>query len=93
MILLAELPGESREQAIMDIKLKMIFMISVLLCMFGCSLAETRSQNQAVQSENRQVYEIYQKYMQSMNAQREMSGIPPQPVKSYEDWQKSPGTD
>jgi hypothetical protein len=93
MILLAELPEESREQAIMDIKLKMIFMISVLLCMLGCSLAETRSQNRAVQSENRQVYEIYQQYMQSMNAQRQMSGIPPQPVKSYEDWQKSPGTD
>jgi hypothetical protein len=93
MILLAELRGESREQAIMGIKLKMIFLISALLGTFGCSLAETRSQNRAIQSENRQVYEIYQQYMQSMNAQREMSGIPPQPVKSYEDWQKSPGTD
>jgi hypothetical protein len=81
MILLAELPGESREQAIMDLKLKMIFMMSVLLCTFGCSLAETRSQNRAIQSENRQVYEIYQQYMQSMNAQRQMSGIPPQPIK------------
>lgn len=93
MILLAKLPGESREQATMDIKLKMIFMISLLLCTFGCSLAETRSQNRAIQSENRQVYEIYQQYMQSMNAQRQMSGVPPQPIKSYEDWQKSPGTD
>jgi hypothetical protein len=93
MILLAELPGESREQVSMDLKLKMIFMISVLLGTFGCSLAETRSQNRAIQSENRQVYEIYQQYMQSMNAQRQMSGVPPQPIKSYEDWQKSPGTD
>jgi len=73
--------------------LKMILMISLLLGPLGCSLAETRSQNQAVQSENRQVYEIYQQYMQSMNAQRQMSGVPPQPVKSYEEWQKSPGTD
>jgi hypothetical protein len=93
MILPVELPGESRDQGIMDLKLKMIFLISVLLCTFGCSLTETRSQNRAIQSENRQVYEIYQQYMQSMNAQREMSGIPPQPIKSYEDWQKSPGTD
>ena len=77
----------------MDLKLKMIFLISVLLCTFGCSLTETRSQNRAIQSENRQVYEIYQQYMQSMNAQRQMSGVPPQPIKSYEDWQKSPGTD
>jgi hypothetical protein len=93
MILLAELLGESREQAIMGIKLKMIFLISVLMGTFACSLAETRRQNRNIQSENRQVYEIYQQYMQSMNAQREMSGIPPQPVKSYEEWQQSPGTD
>ena len=77
----------------MFIKLKMIFLISVLSGTFGCALAETPSQNQATQAENRQVYEIYQKYMQSMNEERERSGIPPQPVKSYEDWQKSPGTD
>jgi hypothetical protein len=93
MILLAESPAESKEAAPMDRKLKMILMISLLLGPLGCSLAETRSQNQAVQSENRQVYEIYQQYMQSMNAQRQMSGVPPQPVKSYEEWQKSPGTD
>jgi len=77
----------------MAIKLKMIFQVSALLGSFGCSLAETRSQNRAIQAENRQVYQIYQKYMQSLNAEREMSGIPPRPIKSYEDWQKSPGTD
>ena len=77
----------------MCIKLKMVVLIIALWGTFGCVAAETRSQNQAVQAENRQVYEIYQKYLQSMNAQRAMSGIPPQPIKSYEDWQKSPGTD
>ena len=92
MILLAELPEESRGQAIMGIKLKTIFLISALLGTFGCSLAETRSQNRAIQAENRRVYEIYQKYMRSMNAEREMSGVPPHPIKSYEAWQKSPGT-
>ena len=74
----------------MCIKLKMIFLISVLSCTFGCALAGTSSQNRATQAENRQVYEIYQKYM---NEEREMSGLPPKPIRPYEDWQKSPGTD
>ena len=77
----------------MFIKLKMILLISALFYAFGCIAAAPPSQNRAIQAENRQVYEIYQQYMQSMNAQRERSGIPPQPIKSYEDWQKSPGTD
>ena len=93
MIRLVKLPEGDREHHVMFIKLKMIFLISILSCTLGCALAETPSQNRATQAENRQVYEIYQKYMQSMNAEREMSGIPPKPVKSYEDWQKSPGTD
>jgi hypothetical protein len=77
----------------MAIKLTRIFLISALWCTFGCSLAETRSQNQAIQAENRQVYQIYQKTMQSLNEQNERSGVPPKPMKSYEEWQKSPGTD
>jgi hypothetical protein len=77
----------------MAIKLKMIFLISALWCTFGCSLAETRSQNQAIEAENRQVYQIYQKYLQSLNEERELAGMPPKPIKSYEEWQKSPGTD
>jgi hypothetical protein len=93
MIRLAELPEESEEQRVMAMKLKMIFLISALGCTFGCSPAETRSQNQAIQTENRQVYQIYQKYMQSMNEERDRSGLPPNPIKSYEEWQKSPGTD
>jgi hypothetical protein len=93
MRLPAKMPGKSREQIVMAIKLKMIFLISALFFTSGCSLAETRSQNQAIQAENRQVYQIYQKYMQSLNEEREMSGLPPRPVRSYEDWQKSPRTD
>jgi len=92
MIRLMELPGGVKEQIVMFMKLKMIFLISALLCT-ACSLAETSSQNRATQAENRQLYEIYQKYMQSQNVEREMSGIPPKPIRSYEDWQKSPGTD
>lgn len=77
----------------MWIKLKMILLIGVLSCTFGCALAEPPSQNRATQAENRQVYEIYQKYMQSLNEERERSGLPLKPVRPYEDWQKSPGTD
>ena len=77
----------------MFLKLKMILLIGVLSATFGCALAETPSQNRATRAENRQVYEIYQKYMQSQNQEREMSGLPPKPIRPYEDWQKSPGTD
>ena len=77
MIRPVKLPEEDREHHVMFIKLKMILLISVLSGTFGCALAATPSQNRATQAENRQVYEIYQKYMQSMNAEREMSGIPP----------------
>ena len=76
----------------MVMKLTMNFLLTALLCS-ACSLGETSSRNRATQAENRQLYEIYQQYMQSMNAQRQMSGIPPKPIKSYEDWQQSPGTD
>jgi hypothetical protein len=93
MMRLVNLPAADREPLVMCIKLKIMLLISVLACMFGCALAEAPSQNRATQEENRQVYEIYQKYMQSLNAEREMSGLPPKPIRSYEDWQKAPGTD
>lgn len=69
--------GEAREHIVMSITLKMIVLLSALWYTFGCVAAEPRRQNRAIQAENRRVYEIYQQYMQSMNAQREMSGIPP----------------
>jgi len=76
----------------MFMKLTKILLIGALLCS-ACSLAETSSRNRATQAENRQLYEIYQQYMQSQNREREMSGIPPKPIRPYEDWQKSPGMD
>jgi hypothetical protein len=93
MLRLKELPRKPQERIVMLLKVKMVFLLSALCCTVGCAVAEIPSQNRAVQAENRQVYEIYQQYMQSMNEQRAMSGIPPQPVKPYEEWQKSPGTD
>jgi cell division protein FtsL len=92
MICLRQLPAGAKEPIVMFMKLTMIFLLSALLCS-ACSLAETSSQNRATQAENRQLYDIYQKYMQSQNQEREMSGMPPKPIRSYEDWQKAPGTD
>ncbi len=76
----------------MVMKLTMILLFAALLSS-ACSWGEASSRSRAPQAENRQLYEIYQQYMQSTNAQRQMSGIPPKPIKSYEEWQQSPGTD
>jgi hypothetical protein len=67
--------------------------MSALFCASGCGLAETRSHNQSIEAENRRVYQIYQEYMQSMNEERARSGISPKPIKPYEAWKESPGTD
>jgi hypothetical protein len=93
MMRLVKLPAGDREPNVMFIKLKIIFLAGVLSCTFGCALAGTPTQNRATQAENSQVYEIYQKYMQSLNEEREMSGLPPKPIRPYEDWRKAPGTD
>jgi hypothetical protein len=92
MIFLRKLPGGGQEHIAMVMKLKMIILISALLCT-ACSVAEIPSRNRDTQAENRQLYSIYQQYMQSQNQEREMSGVPPKPIRPYEEWQKSPGMD
>jgi hypothetical protein len=92
MIFLRKLPGGGQEHIAMVMKLKMIILISALLCT-ACSVAEIPSQNRDTQAENRQLYSIYQQYIQSQNQEREMSGVPPKPIRTYEEWQKSPGMD
>ncbi len=73
--------------------LRAILLISITLALAGCALAEVPAQNRATEQENRRVYAIYQLYMQSMNAQRQQAGISPAPIKSYEEWQRAPGTE
>jgi hypothetical protein len=73
-------------------KLAMLVWLGVALSLAGCGLAEVNARNRAVDQQNRQVYETYRLYMQSQNRQREMSGLVPLPVKSFEEWQQSPGT-
>jgi hypothetical protein len=70
-----------------------VLLVSIFFYALGCSMAETQNQNRATQAENRQLYNIYQQYMQSQNEQRAKSGVPPQPIKPYEEWRQSPGTD
>jgi hypothetical protein len=93
MMRLLKPAGETEEHIALFSKLKLVFLLSALVCASGCGLADTKRQNQDIQAENRRVYEIYQEHMRSLNEQRQMSGIPPKPVKPYEDWQQSPGTD
>lgn len=71
---------------------KVVLLISTPVALAGCALAEVPAQNRAIEQENRRVYEIYQSYMQSTNEQREQFGINPEQIKSYEEWQRSPGT-
>jgi hypothetical protein len=73
-------------------KSAMILWLGVPLATAGCGLAEINAQNRAADQQNRQVYAIYQSYMTNSNAERERAGLPPLPIKSYEAWQRSPGT-
>lgn len=70
----------------------MILWLSVTLATAGCGLSEISAQNRAADQQNRQVYAIYQSYMASSNVERERAGLAPLPIKSYEEWQRSPGT-
>ncbi len=71
---------------------RIILLIYAFLAILGCGVADISSQNQAIEAENRRVYEVYRAYMKNMNERRQETGIPPQRIKSYEEWQESPGT-
>jgi hypothetical protein len=92
MIFLKTLPGGGQELSVTVMKLTMIILMGALMCA-ACSVAEIPSQNRETQAENRQLYSIYQQYMRSQNQERAMSGVPPKPIRPYEEWQKSPGMD
>ncbi len=73
-----------------------ILRISLIMCeimaFVGCGLGDISARNRAIEEENKRVYDIYRTYMGSINEQREKSGINPEPIKSYEEWKRSPGT-
>ncbi len=72
--------------------LRIILFIYVIVALTGCGLAEIPAQNRAIEQDNTRVYGIYQSYMRSMNEQREEAGLPPERIKSFEEWKISPGT-
>jgi hypothetical protein len=69
-----------------------IYAFMVLMALVGCGLADIPAQNRATEAENMRVYEIYQSSVRSMNEKRGESGIPPERIKSFEEWKKSPST-
>jgi hypothetical protein len=72
--------------------LRIILFIYAIVAFVGCGLADIPAQNRATEEENMRVYDVYQSYMRSMNEQRQETGITPERIKSFEEWQRSPGT-
>jgi hypothetical protein len=64
-------------------------------CLTMCACAGNRAGTtpQVRTQQNQQVYEVYRQYMEAMNQQREQAGLPPETVKSYEEFRRSPGTE
>jgi hypothetical protein len=75
--------------------------IAVLLILLPCltsacagGKARTARPPQEVRAaQDQQVYELYRQYLETLNAQRERAGLPPAPIKSYEEFRRSPGTE
>lgn len=42
--------------------------------------------------QDRELYDLYRQYMETLNRNRERAGVPPLPVRSFEDWRRAPGT-
>lgn len=73
-------------------------LVLLSLCAFLalCSCAGGRagtSSPQARAQQNQQVYEVYRQYMEATNQQRQQAGLPPETVKSYEEFRRSPGAE
>ena len=59
----------------------------------ACAASKTENPRKVRAAQNQQVYELYQQYMEALNQKRQRAGLPPLTVRSYEDFQKSPGTE
>jgi hypothetical protein len=63
------------------------------LTMCACAGGRTGTSPQVRAQQNQQVYEVYRQYMGAMNQQRQQAGLPPETVKSYEEFRRSPGAE
>lgn len=62
------------------------------LAIVGCGTGRTATPQGATTAQDQQVYELYRQYMETLNQQRQQAGLPPLTVRSYEEFQRSPGT-
>ena len=74
-------------------KFLIMIILGALLTAGGCGAGRTGTSRAVRAEQNQQVYEVYRQYMEAMNQERQRAGLPPLTVRSYEDFQKSPGTD
>jgi len=58
----------------------------------GCGVGTISSRQQDRETQNRQIYELYRQYLETLNENRQHAGVSPLPVRSYEEWRQSPGT-
>ena len=71
-----------------------VLIILVLSLTSACkTTGKTMTTQEYRAAQDQQVYELYRQYLETLNQQREQAGVPPAPVKSYEEFRRSPGTD
>lgn len=72
----------------------------VLVCICACLAATgcgagrtTPPPGEAAAAQDQQIYELYRRYMETLNRQRRQAGLPPLTIRSYEEFRRAPGTD
>jgi type II secretory pathway pseudopilin PulG len=74
-------------------KLLAMIIFGAILTAGACGAGKTGASQASRAEQNQQVYEVYRQYMEAMNQQRRQAGLPPEAVKSYEEFRRSPGTE
>ena len=72
-------------------KILAIISLGAVLTAWGCATGKTESPRAARAAQDQQIYEVYRQYLEATNQQRQQAGLPPEPVKSFEEFRRSPG--
>lgn len=75
------------------IRILALLTLCACLAMGACAGGRTGTSPQTRAQQNQQVYEVYRQYMEAMNQQRQQAGLPPETVKSFEEFRRSPGAE
>ena len=75
--------------------MKKLALISLCACLLagGCGAGPAGTAPKSRADQNPQVYELYRQYMAATNQERQEAGLPPLTIRSYEEFQRSPGAD